>query len=77
MPTRCTEAATCSCIRNSCLPSLYRANRAGSYVWAAAGPTDIVPIAKIAKARMRIRTSLWIVLPFRPRPDFQMKETSP
>jgi hypothetical protein len=50
---------------------------AGSYVWAAAGPTDIVPIAKIAKARMRIRTSLWIVLPFRPRPDFQMKETSP
>jgi hypothetical protein len=55
MPRRCTEAATCSCIRNSCLPSLYRIRwivrlgrrRPRSYVWAAAGPTDIVPIAKI------------------------------
>ena len=62
MPTRCTEAATCSGIRNSG-PRPYtcrQTGEAGSYVWAAAGPVETVPIVKIAKARMRIRASFGI-----------------
>ena len=42
-------------------PTMFaRIGLAGSYVWAPAGPIEPVLIAKIAKAIMRIRTSLGI-----------------
>jgi hypothetical protein len=52
MPTRCTEAARSSGIRNS-----GRGPAGKPYVWASAVPIEIAPIAKIAKTSMRIRPS--------------------
>jgi hypothetical protein len=59
MPTRCTEAATCSGIRNSWLAVHMQANRIGRIVRLGLSRRrrQNVAIVRIAKAGMRIRAS--------------------